>query len=83
VRWNGFLIEARTTASGSYSISKSEWEDLTRQALLHPPGHLPAMQIEFDTLRLWVMRQDDFDAFQAELSALAEENRKLRIKLSE
>ena len=55
-----FLVEARTTDSQSYTISKKEFKDIERQAIRTPPGCLPAMQVTIDGLRLWVMRDQDF-----------------------
>ena len=62
VRLNGFLVEARTTDSASYTISRVEFEKLTRDAFGTPPGQLPAMQIDFEgasPLHLFVMRLED------------------------
>jgi hypothetical protein len=54
-----FLIEARGTDSESYSISQKEFEQIAKQAVITPPGMLPAIQIDFSRVKLWVMKLDD------------------------
>ena len=78
VRKNGFLIEARTTQAKSYSISAEEWDKLTNESFTQPPGLLPAMQIDLQGSRLWVMRQEDFDYFQIMYTSALDEIKKLR-----
>jgi hypothetical protein len=57
----GFLIEARTTEKGSYTISLDEWLAIERQAHMTPPGCLPAMQIDIQGHSLIVTRLVDFE----------------------
>ena len=45
-----FLVEARTTSAGSYSISRNEFFELKRQAHATPPGFMPAMQVDIRDL---------------------------------
>ena len=70
VTLNGFLVEARSTESASYTISKIEFKKLVRDAFGTPPGQLPAMQIDFaggDPLHLFVTRLQDHEAMIAEM----------------
>jgi hypothetical protein len=55
----GFLIEARTTGSGRYCVTRREWEDLILDAQRTPPGMLPAMQIDLGPHQLIVMQLKD------------------------
>ena len=76
VRLNGFLVEARTTESASYTISKVEFAKLTRDAFGTPPGQLPAMQLDFDgpePMRLFVMRLEDHQYFMERIAMLEAE----------
>lgn len=54
-RLGGFLIEARTTDSGRYCITRAEWEGIVIDAHRSPPGMLPAMQIDLGPHRLIVI----------------------------
>jgi hypothetical protein len=78
VRKNGFLIEARTTQAGSYTIKEAEWEKLTGDSFGQPPGLLPAMQIDLQEHHLWVMRQEDWDFFQLMYTEALDELKRLR-----
>lgn len=69
---HGFLVEARTTKAGSYSIKKSEFLQIRREALQTPPGLLPAMQIDLDNVELMVISLPDFNALYSELLKLRE-----------
>lgn len=83
VRLGGFLVEARTTGARSYSISKNEFEKLTREAFGTPPGQLPGMQIDFEgetILSLFVMRLDDHLAREARIANLEATVKELREK---
>jgi hypothetical protein len=79
VRLGGFLVEARTTAKGSYTISRDEFLHVQRDALGTPPGQLPAMQVDFEgevPLHLFVMRLSDHldrEAYIATLEAKLKE----------
>lgn len=65
-----FLIEARTTDAGSYSISKKEFLHIKREALKTPPGLLPGMQIDIQELQLLAIEVTAFEDLFAELVAL-------------
>jgi hypothetical protein len=56
-----FLVEARTTTKGSYSISASEFKKIQKEALQSPPGLLPSMQLDIQDVSLMVIRLVDFD----------------------
>lgn len=73
VRLGGFLVEARTTGSASYTLSRPEFDKLTREAFGSPPGMLPAIQLDFenpDTLSLFVMRLEDHLAREERIALL-------------
>jgi len=65
-----FLVEARTTEKGSYSITKSEWNDIRKEAFRTPPGLLPAMQIDIQDVRLLTMELSAFQDLYVELISL-------------
>jgi len=56
-----FLVEARTTDKGSYSISSEEWETIRKEALMTPPGCLPCMQIDIQDASLMVVDRVIFE----------------------
>jgi hypothetical protein len=58
---HGFLIEARTTEKGSYSIDYVDFKTLEKQAHQEPPGCLPGMQVDIRDLSLMVMKLQDFE----------------------
>lgn len=73
----GYLVEARTTGKGSYSIQRDEFLRIERDAFGTPPGQLPAMQIDFEpentalrTLSLFVTRLEDHTAQTALIGLL-------------
>jgi hypothetical protein len=80
VRWGGFLIERRQTDKGSYAVSKSEFQQITRDAIGTPPGQLPALSIDFGDLKLIVLREEDHAYFQSLLEGVDDDagNRKTR-----
>jgi hypothetical protein len=78
VRQNGFLIEARTTQAGSYTIKEAEWEKISKDSFGQPPGLLPAMQVDLNEHHLWIMRQEDWDYFQLQYTEALNELRRLR-----
>ena len=45
----GYMVEARTTDSNRYCITRSDWEGLIRDA--HKGGMLPAMQIDIGAVQ--------------------------------
>lgn len=49
---HNFLIEARTTEKGSYSIKEEELLTMKKQAAATPPGLLPGMQIDFPRISI-------------------------------
>ena len=57
VRQEDFLIEAKRTDRGSYSIKAKDWEVLRRNALLD--GRRPMLAIELGKRRLVVLEEDD------------------------
>lgn len=67
--WN-FLVEARTTKAGSYSINRKEFGVIRREAITTPPGLKPAMQIDLTDLSLWVMELADWEAVYTRLIEL-------------
>lgn len=77
-----FLVEARYTDTNTYSITRTEFEDITKHAFGTPPGQLPAMQIDFarptDTLSVWVMRLEDQVEQQQYILALEAQVKELR-----
>lgn len=61
-----FLVEARTTEKESYSISKKEFQDLTKQAVR--ADLLPMIQLDFGSdVQLAIIRLRELDSLQAEL----------------
>jgi hypothetical protein len=56
-----FLIEARTTEKGSYSISRDEWLTIKKEALMTPPGLMPGMQIDIQDVSLIAIEQHIFE----------------------
>lgn len=70
-RFYDWLIEARTTEAGSYTIKRDEWQDIKRQALQTPPGCMPAMNIEIQDVSLIVVERDTFEELFNELVSLA------------
>jgi hypothetical protein len=81
VTLNGFLVEARTTKSASYTLSKVEFEKLTKDAFGTPPGQLPAMQIDFEGGRpthLFVMRLQDHEEIVKQMGLMRAEIERLR-----
>ncbi|SRR6266540_2661805 len=50
-----FLIEARDTESGAYSVSLKEWKTIEKEAHMTPPGLLPAIQIDIQDTSLIVI----------------------------
>jgi hypothetical protein len=62
-----FLIEARTTEKGSYSINKEEFQKIKREALQTPPGLLPGMQIDIQDLSLIVVETKDWQEIYTRL----------------
>jgi hypothetical protein len=68
-----FLVEARTTEKGSYSISYNEWLTIKKEALMTPPGLMPGMQIDIQDVSLMVIELPVFQEFFNLLVALLEE----------
>lgn len=77
-----FLVEARTTESGSYRIERAEWLDIRKQGFQTPPGLLPAMQIDFNGVSLFVMELGAFEEMQVEIMQLQAKVAKLERELS-
>jgi len=65
-----FLIEARTTEKGSYTITKKEWNDIRTESFRTPPGLLPGMQIDIQDVKLIVIEVTAFEDLFNELIAL-------------
>ena len=60
-----FLVEARTTDRGSYSISHREFSDLTKQAVR--ADLLPMIQLDIKDQQLAIIRLRELDQLQNEL----------------
>lgn len=60
-----FLVEARTTDRGSYSISHREFTDLTKQAVR--ADLLPMIQLDIKDQQLAIIRLRELDQLQNEL----------------
>lgn len=78
---HNFLIEARTTDAGSYSVSRKEFISMRQEARKTPPGLLPAMQIDLGDLHLMVIELQAFQdmsmrviELEEQLEALSGEN---------
>jgi hypothetical protein len=67
--WN-FLVEARTTDRGSYSISEKEFQSIKREAITTPPGLKPALQIDVGETSLWLMELRDWEQVYSRLIEL-------------
>jgi len=65
-----FLVEARTTEKGSYTITKKEWNDIRTEGFRTPPGLLPGMQIDIQEVKLMVIELTAFEDLFTELIAL-------------
>jgi hypothetical protein len=63
VRAQGFLIEHRRTDAHSYTISEPEYNALTQQAASTPPGLLPLMVVQFQSVKLSVIRDGDLEYY--------------------
>ena len=66
-----FLIEARTTEQDSYSISLKEWETITKEAHMTPPGCMPALQLDLKDTRLITIEFVVFEEMYNQLVAMA------------
>lgn len=60
VRSASLLIEGKQTDKASYSIKKTIWDKIRREALLD--GRMPALAIQIQDTRLVVMDEEDFFA---------------------
>jgi len=69
VVWN-FLVEARTTEHGSYSVNEKEFQSIRREAITTPPGLKPAMQIDIGETSLWLMELRDWEQVYTRLAEL-------------
>jgi dipeptidyl aminopeptidase/acylaminoacyl peptidase len=69
-RFFDFLIEARTTDKGSYTIKHEEWLALRRNSHQTPPGCMPAMDIEIKDISLIVVERDVFEEMFNDLVAM-------------
>jgi len=77
-RLNGYLVEARTTDAGSYRILKAEFEKMANEAILTPPGLLPAMAVDLGGLELFITRQADHDYREKLIGDLIDEVKRLK-----
>lgn len=59
VRHNGWLYDHKDTDNDSYSVTKSAFAKITRDAIATPPGVMPALVLNINGLRLVVMRESD------------------------
>lgn len=55
------LIDNKTTEAKSYTITRSDWEALKRDANRTPPGCLPVLQIDIQSLSLIVFEEGTWD----------------------
>lgn len=78
-----FLVEARTTNAGSYSISYDEFLDLKRQAHATPPGFMPAMQIDIRDLQGIFIELRAFTEMQRMLIEMEAQVQNLQERLNE
>lgn len=78
-----FLMECRTTDKGSYTIKKSEWLDIRRQAFQTPPGLLPGMQIDIQDVSLVAIETGAFDDAMVRLMELEARVRQLESHMPE
>lgn len=61
IRQNGYLLDHKDAiGQKSYRIDSEEFFKLAHQAAGTPPGMLPAMIVQFEGLRLRIMRDDDY-----------------------
>lgn len=58
VRSDTYLIEAKVTDRGSYSLKAKDWEDLRKTAMLE--GRIPMYAIQLGKRRLVVVDEDDY-----------------------
>jgi len=65
-----FLIEARTTDKGSYTIDYADFKKLEREAMQEAPGYLPGMQIDIRDLQLVVTRLIDHQQRELKIAEL-------------
>jgi hypothetical protein len=73
-----FLIEARDTTSGSYSIKREEFLSIKREALATPPGLLAGMQIDIQDLSLVAIETKEFQGLCMRLAELEAEVESLK-----
>lgn len=69
-RFFDWLVEARTTEAGSYTIKYDEWQAIKRNALQTPPGCMPAMDIEIKDVQLMVVEKEVFEEIFNQLVSL-------------
>jgi hypothetical protein len=67
-----FLVEARSTESGSYTVKAEEWRNLRKEAFQTPPGCLPMIQVELQELTLAVVDFNYLHDLQMELLSYRE-----------
>lgn len=65
-----FLVETRRTDAGSYRVDAKEFREIEKDALHTPPGLLPGIQVDIRDLRLFIMRDSDFQQMNLRLREL-------------
>jgi hypothetical protein len=66
---NEFLLEVRDTDNDTYKLSRKEFEQVVKDALMEPPGYLGGMRISLQGYPLIVMREKDYLAFKGRIDA--------------
>lgn len=55
------LVDNKSTEAGSYTVKKSDWLDLRKDANRTPPGCLPALQIDIQDIHLMTFELATWD----------------------
>ena len=58
VRSEDYLVEAKTTQKGSFTLRKDVWEKIRKEALLD--GRMPVMAVQIQDRNLVVIDEEDF-----------------------
>jgi hypothetical protein len=66
VRTEDLLVEAKTTEAASFSIKKTIWEKIRREALLD--GRIPVLAVQIQGRNLVVLDEEDFLELRANAS---------------
>ena len=77
-----FLVEARTTTHGSYSLSRDEFMQVKKEAHASPPGFMPAFQIDIQDLSVICIELPVFTEMQRLLVTMEAQIAELREQLA-